>query len=859
MLSKPRRAPVELASEPGSSASVKAAGTPGRPPRATYRLQFNAGFTLRQAAELVPYLHDLGISHLYASPLLKAMPGSSHGYDVCDFGQLNPELGTEADFQLLVAALRERGMGLVLDIVPNHMGIDGAENHWWWDVLTHGQASPFARFFDIDWEPLDPRLHGRVLLPVLGERYARALEKKKLRVQSKEGVPTVRYLERVFPLAPESVAALAAQSNGLSPAELDRVLEQQHYRLTLWRHADTDLNYRRFFNIASLAALRIEDEAVFTQVHARVRQWLEQGFLDGLRVDHVDGLRDPEQYLRRLRRIAPHGWLLVEKILEPGETLPPGWPVAGTTGYDFLNRVAELFVAPEGAKPLADLYTEFTGRSADYPAIVREKKRLALRQLLAAEINRLVALLVQISARHWRYRDSTAREFRQAVVELASAFPIYRTYVQAEVGRISESDGARIREALQLARKGTRVDPVLFDLLADLLLLKLPGPLETEFVMRFQQLTGPAMAKGVEDTACYCFNRLISLNEVGGNPAQFGISVEEFHAASVQSQTHWPDSMLATATHDTKHGEDFRARLNLLSEMPQAWRSAVTRWSALNERYRSRNLPGRNIEYHFYETLVGAWPLTLQRALAYMEKAACEAKTRTTWTNRNPQYDNALARFVGGALADAAFIAELENFVATLAEPGWIISLAQTLIKLTAPGVPDSYQGTELWDLSLVDPDNRRPVDFGLRRRLLDEVPRLSVEAIWQRRDEGLPKLWLMRQALALRRQHPEWFDAHSSYVPIPARGDRAQHVLAFQRKGAITAVPRLLLSLPMPVDWAAQAGVTHADWGNTGLELPPGTWRNKLTGEMVQSPFARIADLLAHFPVALLSQEEES
>jgi len=828
--------------------------SPGNVPRATYRIQFNAGFTLGQATELVPYLRDLGVSHLYASPLLKAMPGSTHGYDACDFGQLNPEVGTDGDFQALIAALRGQGMGLVLDIVPNHMGIDGPDNHWWWDVLAYGRASRFAHFFDIDWEPPDARMRGRVLLPVLGERYARALEKGKLRVQAGDGALSLRYQDRVFPLAPDTGPALAAPPQSLAPAELDRLLEQQHYRLTLWRHGDTDLNYRRFFNIASLAGIRIEDETVFNEVHALICQWLEQGSLDGLRIDHVDGLRDPDQYLRRLRRLAPQSWLVVEKILEPGEFLPSSWPVAGTTGYDFLNRVGGLFVDPAGEKPLTDIYIEFTGRAAEYDDIVLEKKRLALRQLLAAEINRLVALLLQISAQHWRYRDFTGRELRQAVIELASAFPIYRTYVQAEAGTISESDSARIREAVAHGRTGARIDPALFDFLADLLLLKLRGPLESEFVMRFQQLTGPAMAKGAEDTACYCFNRLLSLNEVGGNPGEFGLTVDEFHAASAEAQAHWPDSMLATATHDTKHGEDSRARLSVLSEIPEAWRSAVERWRALNERHRSKNLPGRNMEYHFYQTMVGAWPVTLERA-------ACEAKTRTTWTRRNPIYDRALARFVTGALGDAQFVAELEAFVAGIAEAGWINSLAQTLIKLTAPGVPDTYQGAELWDLSFVDPDNRRPVDFALRRRLLNEVPHLNAEESWRRRGEGLPKLWVVRQALALRRRHPEWFDARSPYFPLQPKGDKAQHLVAFRRGGAITAVPRLLASLSRPTagsgDRPGQGtlGVAQVDWHDTGLELPAGTWRNELTGEWAQSPFARIADLLAHFPVALLSQ----
>jgi (1->4)-alpha-D-glucan 1-alpha-D-glucosylmutase len=381
--------------------------------------------------------------------------------------------------------------------------------------------------------------------------------------------------------------------------------------------------------------------------------------------------------------------------------------------------------------------------------------------------------------------------------------------------------------------------------------------------MRFQQLTGPAMAKGAEDTACYCFNRLLSLNEVGGNPGQFGLTVNEFHAASAAAQAHWPDSMLATATHDTKHGEDSRARLNVLSEIPQAWNSAVERWRTLNERHRSKNLPGRNMEYHFYQTMVGAWPVSLERALAYMEKAACEAKTRTTWTRRNPIYDRALARFVRGALGDEQFVAELEAFVAGLAEAGWINSLAQTLIKLTAPGVPDTYQGTELWDFSLVDPDNRRPVDFALRRQLLNEVPHLNVEEIWRRRGEGLPKLWVKRQALALRRRYPEWFDAHSPYVALQPNGKKAEHVVAFQRGGAITAVPRLLVSLARLMaesgDQTAPGtlGVTQVDWGDTGLELPAGTWRNELTGEPVGRPRVRIRDLLAQFPVALLTKEE--
>lgn len=853
----PSLPPAGLDSTSGSESAATSARTV---PRATYRIQFNAGFTLRQATELVPYLDQLGVSHLYASPLLKAMAGSTHGYDACDFGRLNPELGTDADFQELVAALQERGMGLVLDIVPNHMSVASPANQWWWDVLKNGQASRFAHFFDIDWESSDARMHGRVLLPVLGERYACALESGKLAVQISNGASTLRYCDCEFPLAPQTVPTSAATS--LNPAEIDHLLEQQHYRLAFWRNGDSDLNYRRFFNITSLAGIRIEDETVFNEVHALIRRWLEQGNLDGVRVDHVDGLRDPAQYLHRLRQLAPHSWLVVEKILETGESLPADWPVAGTTGYDFLNRVGGLFIDPAGEAALSDVYLNFTGCTAPYHEVVLEKKQLVLRELLAAEINRLVALLLQICAEHWRYRDFTSAELQQALVELASAFSVYRTYVDAEAGMIQESDTLRIEEAAAHCRRA-QIDPALVDFLAELLSLKRRGKLESDFVMRFQQLTGPAMAKGAEDTACYCFNRLLSLNEVGANPGLFGISVNEFHTASIQAQKRSADTMLASATHDTKHGEDFRARLNVLSEIPQAWRSAVEHWRTLNERHRSRNWPDRNMEYHLYQTLVGAWPVSLDRMLAYMEKAACEAKTYTSWSRRDPTYERALARFTTGVLGDAQFMAELEAFVARVAEAGWINSLGQALIKFTAPGVPDTYQGSELWDFNLVDPDNRRPVDFTLRRRLLEELPHLSMEQIWRRRAEGIPKLWVMRQALMLRRRQPDWFDSGSPYQALQPIGDKAGHLIAFRRGGAITVVPRLLVWLFHPMaesdDKVGQGalGVTRVDWGDTGLKLPAGTWHNELTGESVQCPVARAAHLLARFPVALLTQKE--
>ena len=719
-------------------------------PRATYRLQFHERFRLSDALALVPYLHELGISHVYASPLLKARPHSTHGYDVFDFSRLNPELGAEEDLARLAAALRERGMGLVLDIVPNHMGIDGPGNRWWWDVLAHGQDSPFARHFDIDWQSSDPRLRGKVLAPVLDAPYQRVLGQGGLQLHFDGQTFTLRYGELQFPLAPNSLSGLlapdAANSEGIrrlnaSPDALDALLRQQHYRLTCWQNADTESNYRRFFNVSTLAGLRAEDPGVFNEIHHRVLAWHQRGWVAGWRIDHIDGLRDPHEYLDRLHSRTPRAWMVVEKILGPGEGLPDSWPVAGTTGYDFLTRATGLFVDPAGERPLTDFYARFTGQAADYPALAREKKRLALRQLLNAELNRLAALVLQIAARHWRVRDFSPDEWRAGLIELIACLPIYRTYARPEAGQIREADAALISEAVAAARRGQpALDPGLFGFLGDLMRFRLPGDLEAEFLARFQQVTGPAMAKGVEDTALYCFNRFIALNEVGGDPAQFGTSVEEFHRACAQAQTRWPHSLLATSTHDSKFSEDVRARLALLSEIPQPWTAAVGRWAALNERHRRGGLPDRDIEYRFYQTLVGAWPLEPERALACLDKAACEAKVHTTWGRRNHPYDEALAAFINGALSDPQFTGDLERFVAGLAEAGYLNSLAQTLLKLTAPGVPDFYQGCELWDFSLTDPDNRLPVDFQRRQRAMAEIVSLPAGEVWRRRAEGWPE-----------------------------------------------------------------------------------------------------------------------
>jgi len=819
-----------------------------RVPRATYRLQFHEGFQLRHALALVPYLHELGISHLYASPLFLAHPHSRHGYDTCDFSQLNPELGTEAGLAELVGALHAHGMGLVLDIVPNHMDVGGPENHWWWDVLEHGPHSPFASYFDIDWNSPDPRLQGKVLVPVLKDRYQRVLARGELQVEAGNGSLRLRYGENTLPINAASVKTVAANPAELNakPEVLDALIGQQFYHLTWFGHGDSELNYRRFFNITNLAGLCVEREQVFHQVLTLIEKWVRRGWLDGLRVDHADGMRDPERFLDRLKSVAPEAWIVVEKILEPDESLPASWPVAGTTGYDFLNRAGGLFIDNEGEIPLSDMYARFSGNTLDYRALARDKRRLALRTLLVAEVKRLTRLLVRVAAKSWRYRDFTAAELSEALTELAACFPVYRNYARPENGQLDEAGASHVAQAAMEARRDRPdLPPEPIEFLTRLLLLQERGDLESEFVARFQQLSCPAMAKGVEDTAFYCFNRFVALNEVGGNPGRFGAGMEEFHQFCRRQQTHWPAGMLASSTHDTKRSEDVRARLSLLSEIPQRWSEAVSRWSAINERHRRDGWPDRNLEYLFYQTLVGAWPLPASRALACMQKAAYEAKEHTHAESPNANYDTALRQFITSTLADSEFLEDLENFVAPLVKPGCVNSLAQTLLKLASPGVPDIYQGAELWDLSLWDPDNRRPVDFALRQRLLAKAAVFPAEEAWREWRSGLPKLWLIRRILKLRARRPDWFGVVARYEALAARGHARAHVVAFKRgENVIALAPRLVMGL-------------HDDWRDTTIEMPPGRWQNTLTDEPLPDGPAPLRDLLRKFPVALLAREE--
>ncbi len=784
-------------------------------------------------------------------------------------------------------------------------------NTWWWDVLENGAASRYADYFDVDWNSPQARLRDTVLLPILGDHYGRVLENGELELVRRGGKFEIHYHEHRMPVAPRSLDALIAAAArrcgspdlafiadslgnlplatatdrqsvarrhrdkevlagqlarlagerpevagaldevvagiNADPDRLDELLQRQNYRPAFWRTAGQELDYRRFFDVHTLIGLRMEDERVFADTHALVLRWLRDGVLDGVRIDHPDGLRDPQEYFERLRAEAPEAWIVVEKILEPGEPLRTSWPVQGTTGYDFLNRVGGLFVDRAGEEPLTALYTELTGESAGWAELVREKKLLVLSELLASDVNRLAEVFLEVCERHRRHRDYTRFELRQAIREVVAAFPVYRTYVQAERGTVGELDRRYVDEAIAAA-KARRPDLAadLFDFFRDLLLLEVRGPegsqVESELVMRFQQLTGPAMAKGVEDTAFYNFHRLTALNEVGGSPGDFGLCVEAFHRLSAEALQHWPRAMLATSTHDTKRSEDVRARISLLSEIPEPWGEAARRWFERNARYRRGDLPDRNAEYLLYQTLVGAWPLPVERVTAYMEKAAREAKVHTSWTRQNPEYEETLRAFVTGVLEDRDFVEDLEAFVAPLVEPGRINSLAQTLIKLTAPGAPDFYQGTEIWDLSLVDPDNRRPVDFDLRRRLLADLKRgMTPEEVLARGDEGLPKLWVIHQGLHLRRRRPGPFGPQGGYEPLRAAGPRAEHAVGFLRGGEVAVVvPRLPLR-------------RGKNWQGTTVELPSGSWRDELTGDAVEGGRIAVADLLSRFPVALL------
>jgi (1->4)-alpha-D-glucan 1-alpha-D-glucosylmutase len=892
-----------------------------RIPSSTYRLQLHKGFTFDDAASIADYLRELGISHVYSSPYLQAEPGSVHGYDVVDHQRVNVELGGTEAHDRFCMRLGEAGLGQVLDIVPNHMSL-GKQNRYWSDVLENGASSRYASFFDIDWQPYEERLRNKVLVPVLADQYGKVLKAGEIKVVRHGNSFQVECSARNLPVAPQSLpvilgkAAEIANSDTLNflasslarlPAPeyadrrtilardrdrnvlkgllsrlclekpemgyaldqavaelnedtdaLDDFLNQQNYRLAYWKTADQQLGYRRFFDVNTLIGLRVEREHVFDETHALVLDWLRRGVLDGLRIDHPDGLRDPMQYLRRLREHAPDAWIVAEKILEPGEFLREGWPIEGTSGYDFLNVALGVLVSPKGMKDLNGIYEEFTSEPTDFRAIAHEKKINVTQEALGSDVNRLTTLLVEICEANRDQRDYTRAEMRRAIREVAACFDIYRSYVEPVRGEIADQDREHIRRAIECAKqKRQDIGAGLFDFLGDVLTLKVKGKQESEFLMRFQQFTPPVMAKGVEDTAFYCYNRLVAMCEVGGDPGSDGVSVADFHAYNTKMQATHPHTMTTLSTHDTKRSDDVRARLAVLSEIPDKFGDALNRWSRVNNDLRAElfggghgDMPDRNTEYLLYQTLIGAWPIAVERVQDYMLKATREAKLRTTWTTNNAEFEDALHRFIAAVMKHPQFVTDLEQFVGMVNRAGRTNSLAQTLMKHTAPGVPDLYQGSELWDLSLVDPDNRRPVDYRLRAKLLHEIKRMpaaeaAVEAM-RRADEGLPKLWTIHTALCLRRERPQSFGAHAAYSQLKVVGSKAGHAIAYLRgEDVATVVPRLVALL-------------NGKWEQTAVELPPGQWTNRLTGTSCGGGQVAMEDVLRDFPVALLVRDSE-
>ena len=908
-------------------------------PRATARLQLHRDFNLDDAATVVPYYAALGVSHLYTSPLLTARPGSMHGYDIVDHGAINPELGGEQALRRLVAALRRHGMGLIADIVPNHMGVGGADNAWWLDVLEWGRASPYATFFDIDWQPPDPSLHDRVMAPFLGAPYGNCLDAAEIRLHlsAETGRLAAIYGEHVFPIAPNDYRAVfggmvppltemrgqssrraevarmkdALQQRAADPevraalarfdpadpagkARLHALLERQHYRLVWWRAAADEINWRRFFDITSLAGIRVELPAVFDATHALILRLYRDGLIDGVRIDHVDGLADPRAYCRKLRRRmetagedrpagAPFGppYILVEKILASRERLPAGWLVDGTTGYDFMDQVGALLHDPLGEAPLGELWTRITGRETDFLTEQRDARRLTLRETLASELNGTAAALHRVASRDLATRDYTATAIRRALTEILVHFPVYRLY--AGLAGRSGADNQVIARALAGARRTLHVTGhPLLDLIGDWLggdpgRNMPPGPHRRErqrAIVRFEQLSSPVAAKSVEDTAFYRYGRLLSRNEVGSDPGEFALSPAAFHAACSARAHNFPAAMLATATHDHKRGEDVRARLAVLSEIPRMWEAQVQRWMRLNASARREvdggPAPDPADELMLYQMLIGAWPHSLaggaveglrsfgKRIAQWQEKALREAKRHTAWVAPNVAYEAACRDFLFHTLdpsRPARIAQDMAGFVHRIAAAGAVNGLSQAVLRLTTPGVPDLYQGAELWDFSLVDPDNRRPVDFGRREAMITDHVLPDIRS-WR---DGKIKQAVIANALALRARQPTLF-ANGRYIPLAVQGAAAQHILAFARQFggaraviAVTRLPARLLGLrdvplPPPDVWQGTRVLLPRGWGT-------GSWRDTLIGVSIPARLAA-ARLFAKLPVAILVPE---
>ncbi|MFZ0815927.1 MAG: malto-oligosyltrehalose synthase [Candidatus Sulfotelmatobacter sp.] len=950
-------------------------------PLSTYRLQLNREFTFAQATAIVPYLSVLCISHCYISPILKARPGSMHGYDIVDHNSLNPEIGSPEEFDRFVSTLHDHGMGLILDIVPNHMGVMGSDNAWWLDVLENGEASIYACFFDIDWHPLKEELHGKVLLPVLHDHYGAVLESGELQLtfHPEHGEFNIAYHEHRFPVNPREyprilhhsagnlaaklgeqnpdllefqslitafghlparqepsservaernrdkeinkrrLAELCARSPEITDAikaavdaingnlsdpssfdELHELIKVQAYRLANWRVASDDINYRRFFDTNDLAALCMENENVFQATHRLVLQLIAEGKVDGLRIDHPDGLYDPAQYFERLKQsidvarnnLQTNGaglqYVIIEKILAGSERLPTHWPVCGTTGYDFANLVNGLFVDPAAATRTEGIYRRFIGDEIDFDRLAYRCRKLIIRVALASELNVLANRIAQIALSRRKTCDFTLNSLRDALTEVVASFPVYRTYVSPS--GVSEDDARYIRSAISLAKqRSPAADTSAFDFIGEVLPTRIGEGQDPSyqnavaiFAMKFQQFTSPVMAKGVEDTAFYRYNLLVSLNEVGGDLHRFGTTVPEFHAANQQRLRDWPHTMLASSTHDSKRSEDLRARINVLSEITPIWGLRVREWKRFNRRHKTTvndvPAPSPNDEYLLYQTLIGAWPsepfrdkhdeeVFCERIENYMLKAIREAKQNTSWINRNTEYENAVTSFVKAALnaeTENHFLSDFLPFQSRIARIGLWNSLSQTLLKLTCPGVPDIYQGNELWNLSLVDPDNRRPVDYVRSQELFEcvrtrgDTPDNSlIGCLMKNPEDGRIKQYLVWQALRLRQQQSDLFQ-HGEYLPLAVAGAKANHVVAFARRfkntSAFVVVPRLISNLLNDFDVPP---IGSQAWQDTDVVLPPydigKQYRNVFTGEVLKpEEKMNVSQILSEFPVAL-------
>jgi (1->4)-alpha-D-glucan 1-alpha-D-glucosylmutase len=946
-----------------------------RIPLATYRLQFNKNFTFNDAVGILDYLRELGITDIYASPILTSRRGSGHGYDVTNPNRLDPDLGTEKDFEVFVSELEKRGMGLLLDIVPNHMAAS-SENPWWVDVLENGPDSAFSSYFDIDWHPPSRNLDNKILLPILGRAFGEALDSGELKLKFHDGQFSIEYFESSFPLAPRTyrsvlqhriaslnnlldensahyheyqgiVAALSLISDrDTSPAEpasdkrvrfesirerlrqlaagsqevtqfiqdnladfngkegdpasfanLQRLLGEQYYVLAFWQNVNETINYRRFFTITDLVGMRVEDSQVFDATHTLILRLIARGAVSGLRIDHIDGLRDPLAYLKRLQERAAaedeskageQEYVLVEKILARHEDLPNDWPVAGTTGYDYLNFANRVFVQPDGAKEIDRVYSQFISRDLKFSEVLYQKKKLVMATILAVEMRSLGRQLGELAAQARYARDLPRHELTEALIETTACFPIYRTYIRnldlpPEAVKILE-------EALAQARlRKPNLNPQCFDFLRDVLLLLAPPHVlpdhreaRLSFVLRWQQFTGPIVAKGLEDTAFYVYYPLTSLNEVGGDPSPDAICPKEFFEFIAARKKRWPHSMNASSTHDTKRAEDVRARISVLSEMPQEWQKQLHQWAAMNEKYKiaangGPMVPDWNEEYLLYQTLLGMWPLeqnevggVLERLQSYAVKAIREAMVHTRWTRPNLAHEEGLKKFIAAILdkkENSAFLEDFLSFHGHIAFYGMLNSLSQTLLKITAPGVPDFYQGSELWDLRLVDPDNRGTVDFGQRIELLAGLKLNASREKTEFADEllvnwtdGRIKLYLISKALGCRQEFNKLF-TDGDFVLAQISSDRSANLTAFFRvfenKQALILAPKWLAGSGMEQNSNKHTGF----WANTSIALPDNmgaSWQNVLTGESITVQSNRdvglsVGEALKNFPVALL------